>query len=149
MFASPLDEQARNFFSIMSAEGIVRSARIYTFPDYPNSILSQVGTATLSAKGIYYHTFINGFTEGIPTDIVAIRPYTQIFRKQADGSLHLSCDSELICESGDIVASKIIGQFTFDRQALIPSDFAVRYAPKFTREGNVTHLEMPVSIQTL
>lgn len=148
-FAQPKNAGARNFYSVMNGSGIIRSARIYTFPDYPDCILTQVGTAELSDKGIFYHTFINGFTEGMPIDIVKIHPYTQYFERQANKTLTLRASTELICSNGEIVRGNLTGQFTFQNLYRMAHDFTVTYSPKFVQKGNVIDLEMPVSMAVL
>lgn len=108
--------------------------------------MAQVGTATLSNEGIHYHTYINGFTEGMPEDIVAINPYTQLFERNTDGTLSLQCNTELVCTNGEIIRSRIVGHFTFNNMHLIAKNFGVKYEPKFKVAKNRIDLEMPVSI---
>jgi hypothetical protein len=148
-FAIPKNKAARNFYSVAGGRGLIRSARIYTFPDYPGRILTQVGTATLSENGIYYHTFINGFTDGVPLDVISIEPYTQYFSRQADGALTLTANTELLLADGSSVRSRITGQFTFEGMHAYTHDFLVTYEPTFKQAGNVIDLEMPVSVSAL
>ncbi|HBY9710988.1 TPA: hypothetical protein MJA59_002958 [Klebsiella aerogenes] len=148
-FAISKNKAARNFFSLAGGNGIIRSARIYTFPDYPGTILTQVGTATLSEQGINYHTFINGFTDGIPLDVISIEPYTQYFSRQVDGALILTANTELMLSNGNSVRSRITGQFTFEGMHAYTHDFLVTYEPTFRQTGNIIDLEMPVSMRTL
>lgn len=88
-YAWSKDPGVQNFSSIVENGGKISSARIYSYPDFPGRLLSQVGDAELSADGMYYHTLINGFTEGLPTDPVAIDPYEQRFSRARDGIVAL------------------------------------------------------------
>jgi hypothetical protein len=144
-----VDDRARNFFSLAGGKGIIRSARIYTYPDYPEAVLTQVGTAQLTPDGLEYHTYINGFTAGLPTDLREVRPYTQVFERLGNSTMRLTCCTEIISASAGVVRSQILGTFSFHDLLEMDHNLAVTYEPSFTVQGNETRIRMPVSLRAL
>lgn len=145
-YAWSKDPGVQNFSSIVENGGKISSARIYSYPDFPGRLLSQVGDAELSADGMYYHTLINGFTEGLPTDPVAIDPYEQRFSRARDGSLRLETETKIHLRSGGSIRSVITGQFSFLGIEKMPTEFFVKYSPVFETIGMITKIDMPVEL---
>ena len=140
------DSEVMNFSSVVGNQGKISSARIYSFPDYPGCLLTQVGDAELTPEGMCYHTLINGFTAGMPTDPVAIDPYQQTFTRAGDGSLRLETATRIHLKSGGLIRSVITGQFSFPGIDRLPSEFFVKYSPVFKTEGMITTIDMAVEL---
>lgn len=134
ILALPNDENP-NIYDYLNRKGSIISSRIYTYPNFPDASISQIGKAELTSEGIEYKNTINGFTGGLPNDIIEIKPYIQKISKRKEGGLQLKASSVIISESLGEIKTEIIGTYTFKGEENFPFEYTIEHSPKFSIEG--------------
>mgnify|MGYP003646128178 FL=1 len=120
-----------NIYDFLKGQGTIISSRIYTYPDYPDASLSQIGIAELDADGISYKNTINGYTGSLPTDIIEIKPYFQKITKREEGGMQLKASTIIVSKSKGEIRTEILGTYTFKGETEIPYEYNVEHSPKF------------------
>ncbi|MDI9310220.1 MAG: hypothetical protein QM535_08390 [Limnohabitans sp.] len=129
------DDGNPNIYEYLDGNGTIISSRIYTYPDYPDASISQIGKAILSKEGIEYKNTINGFTGSLPTDIIEIKPYFQEVTKRKEGGLQLRASTIIVSESLGEIKTEIIGTYTFEGENEFPYQYYIEHSPTFSIEG--------------
>ena len=94
-----------NIYDFLKGQGTIISSRIYTYPDYPDASLSQIGIAELDADGISY--------------------------KREEGGMQLKASTIIVSKSKGEIRTEILGTYTFKGETEIPYEYNVEHSPKF------------------
>ncbi len=125
------DNGTPSIYDFLHERGSVISSRIYTFPDYHAASFSQIGKADLSPEGISYRNTLNGFSGGLPTDILEIKDYEQIITKRENGGLFLKASTIIISESVGEIKTEIMGTYTFEGDKEFSYEYNLKHSPRF------------------
>lgn len=130
------DDGTPSIYDFLNGQGTVISSRIYTYPDFPNASFSQIGKADLTSEGVFYKNTLNGFSGGLPTDIIGIKKYDQIITKRDKGGLFLKASTIILSESIGEIKTEIVGTYTFNGDINFPHEYKFEHSPSFEIIGD-------------